>query len=156
MLPSDMKRLRQLEEENTKLKKPVADLSLDKIMLQAEYPVSERKSCKALRLYRSAYRYKPGKDDQAFLRKRIKEIASVRIRYGYRRVHVLLRREGWEINHKRVYRLYKLEGLDLHHPSKRRKMSQSRLPGSDTATGMNAGQWILFLINYTMVKDSAL
>lgn len=61
----------------------------------------------------------------------------MRIRYGYRRIHVLLRREGWEINHKRVYRLYKLEGLNLRHPSKRKKISQSRLPGPDIANKMN-------------------
>jgi len=50
---------------------------------------------------------------------RIRDIAFSRISYGYRRVHVLLKREGWQINHKRVYRLYKLEGLGMrtkrHH-----------------------------------------
>lgn len=47
------------------------------------------------------------------LRKRIEEIAETRVRYGYRRIHVLLRREGWPANVKRVHRLYRLEGLNL-------------------------------------------
>jgi len=47
------------------------------------------------------------------LRARIKEIASARVRYGYRRIGVLLRREGFKVNDKRVYRLYALEGLSL-------------------------------------------
>jgi len=52
---------------------------------------------------------------------RIKEIASTRVRYGYKRIHILLRREGWKINHKRVYRIYREEGLNLRHKSKRKR-----------------------------------
>ena len=51
--------------------------------------------------------------DQTLLSMRVKEITEVRVQYGYRRVHVLRRREGWNINHKRVYRLYSLQGLAL-------------------------------------------
>jgi putative transposase len=56
------------------------------------------------------------------LAKRIKEIAQTRVRYGYRRVHVLLRREGWEINAKRVYRLYKEPGLQLRNKVPKRRV----------------------------------
>ena len=49
------------------------------------------------------------RDDQAPLRQRIKDIAAARVRYGYRRIHVLLQREGWKVNHKRVRRLYREE-----------------------------------------------
>ena len=52
---------------------------------------------------RSSYHYRPCGDDQADLKKRIKEIAETRVRYGYRRIHVLLRREGWHVNAKRIY-----------------------------------------------------
>jgi len=85
--------------------------------------VSERRACRVTKVNRGLYRYKFQTDDQAFLRKRIKEIAAVRVRYGYRRIHVLLRREGWRINHKRVYRLYCEEGLHLRNKRPRRHVS---------------------------------
>lgn len=57
------------------------------------FQVSERRACEAAKVYRSLFRYQPQADDQAFLRKRIREIAAVRMRYGYKRIHVLLRRD---------------------------------------------------------------
>jgi len=72
---------------------------------------------------RSTYRYRGKTFDQAVLRKRIKEIAAVRVRYGYQRIHVLLRREGWKVNHKRVHRLYREEGLNLRSKRPRRRVS---------------------------------
>lgn len=90
--------------------------------LEAQYAVSERRSCSVLKTHRSAYRRKPQRDEQTFLRMRIKEIASARVRYWYRRIHVLLLREGWENNHKRVYRLYKEEGLNLRNKTKRKRI----------------------------------
>ena len=67
-------------------------------------------------------------------RMRIKDIASTRVRYGYKRIHILLQREGWKINHKRVYRLYREEGLNLR--CKTKKNSGARIPRQDT-TGIN-------------------
>ena len=52
---------------------------------------------------------------------RIKELAEARVSYGYRRIHVLLLREGWKVNHKRVYRLYKQEGLTMRSKKPRRR-----------------------------------
>ena len=57
---------------------------------------------------------------------RIREIARVRVSYGYKRIHTLLAREGWEINHKRVHRIYKEEGLMLRRRSPRRNVSAKR------------------------------
>ena len=91
--------------------------------LQVEYDISQRYSCSVLRVHRSLCRYKFTADDQAFLRMRIREIAAVRVRYGYRRIYVLLRREGWEVNHKRIYRLYCEEGLHLRRKRPRRHVS---------------------------------
>lgn len=76
-----------------------------------------------MQLQRSVYYYKTTRDDQLALRARIKEIAAVRVRYGYQRIYILLRREGWFINHKRVYRLYQQEGLSLRHKKPKRHVS---------------------------------
>jgi putative transposase len=62
-------------------------------------------------------------DPQVPLRLRLRELATSRIAYGYRRLHVLLRREGWEINHKRVYRLYRAEGLSIRKKTPRRRVA---------------------------------
>jgi len=66
--------------------------------------------------------------------KRIREIAQTRVRYGYRRIHVLLRREGWQVNAKRIYRLYCEEGLQLRNKAPKRKVSaklrDDRMPAS--------------------------
>jgi putative transposase len=58
---------------------------------------------------------------------RIHDIAAARVRYGYRRVHVLLSREGWRVNHKRVYRLYRLEGLSLRLKMRKKRVSGGRV-----------------------------
>ena len=72
------------------------------------------------------------KDEQVALRQRIRDLAASRTRYGYRRIHVLLQREGWPINHKRVYRLYCEMGLQMRHKTPRRrvqaKLSENRRP----------------------------
>jgi putative transposase len=58
---------------------------------------------------------------------RLRELAASRVRYGYRRLHVLLRRDGWKINAKRVYRLYKLEGLSLRFKQRKKRVSRLRV-----------------------------
>jgi putative transposase len=72
--------------------------------------VSERRACEVIRIWRSSHRYRSRRRDDRALRMRIREIAETRVGYGYRRVHVLLRREGWRVNHKRTYRIYCQEG----------------------------------------------
>jgi putative transposase len=62
-------------------------------------------------------------DRQEFLRMRLRELAGVRIGFGYRRLHIMLQREGWPINHKRVYRLYREEGLGLRRKRPRRRVA---------------------------------
>jgi len=89
--------------------------------LRDGFRVSERRACRALRFARSSQRYRGVPDAQAALRLRIKELAAARVRYGYKRIHVLLRREGWRVNHKRVYRLYCQEGLNLRVKRTRRR-----------------------------------
>src|SRR3954447_8077962 len=73
------------------------------------------------------HHYRSCKPDQSPLRQRIKELAAVRVRYGYRRIHVLLRREGWPVNIKRVYRLYREEGLSLRYKRAKKRVSVPRV-----------------------------
>jgi putative transposase len=68
-------------------------------------------------------RYRSRRPSQHPLRTRLRELASVRLRAGYQQLHVLLRREGWRVNHKRVYRLYTEEGLALRGRRPRRHRS---------------------------------
>lgn len=90
-----------------------------------------------LRTERSSYHYRGKGTDQADLKQRIKEIADTRVRYGYRRIHVLLRREGWEINGKRVYRLYKEIGLGLRKKAPKRGVKAKLWEGRCAASRVN-------------------
>ena len=75
---------------------------------------------------RSTYHYRTRRSDPAALRERIREICETRVRYGYRRVHVQLRREGWDVNHKRVHRIYNEMGLQLRNKSPKRRVKGKR------------------------------
>lgn len=75
--------------------------------VQASYGVSERRSYLALGVDRSSVRYVSHKPDQAPLRLRIHDLAAARVRYGYFRIYILLRREGWLVNHKALLSLSK-------------------------------------------------
>jgi hypothetical protein len=108
LLPTEMKRLKQLEDENGKLRKLVAETC-------GEWDVSIRRACRVLEFDTSTYHYKSRRRDQAGIEARIKDICQTRVRYGYRRVHVMLTREGWDINMQRTYRIYRDLGLQLRH-----------------------------------------
>ena len=99
--------------------------------------MSIRRACSLLSTGRSSYHYKSRRASQAFLKKRIREIAETRVRYGYRRIHVLLRREGWAVNAKRIYRLYCEEGLQVRNKTPRRKVSAKLREDRRAATAPN-------------------
>jgi putative transposase len=86
---------------------------------------------------RSTYHYKSRRPDASALRKRIKEIAETRVRYGYRRVHVLLRREGWMVNAKRVCRHYREMGLQLRNKSPKRRVKAKLREDRSAASAPN-------------------
>ncbi len=101
--------------------KPARRLELvDKV--RSDWTVSARRACNALQVDRSLYAYKSKRGGQADLNQRIKEIYETRVRYGYRRVHVLLKRDGWPENPKRIYRLYRELGLQLRYKVPRRRV----------------------------------
>jgi putative transposase len=72
-------------------------------------------------------RYQSHRDGQAELRMRLRELAASRVRYGYRRLTVLLRREGWKVNAKRVYRLYREEGLQVRSVRRAKRTAHTRV-----------------------------
>jgi len=85
------------------------------------YRVSERRACRVARVPVSTFRYDSRLEPRIALRLRIREIAQVRVRYGYRKIRVLLNREGWKVGKKLVYRLYREEGLTLRHRPRRNR-----------------------------------
>jgi putative transposase len=89
--------------------------------VETAYEKSERHACRLLGLARSTHRYRTRKAARdAVLRTRLKELAAKRMRFGYRRLRALLVREGMLVNHKRVYRLYREEGLAMRIRQRRR------------------------------------
>jgi len=91
------------------------------------FKVSERRACRVAGVPRSTCRYRSRAQDQAPLRGRLRDLAGARVRYGYRRLHVLLQREGWRVNHKRIYRLYREEGLGIRVKRRRKRVSLPRV-----------------------------
>ena len=97
-------------------------------MRAAHLELSERRAGGLAGLGRSIYRYRLRKSDQSGLRERLKKLAAERRRYGYRRLTVLLKRAGEVVNHKRVYRLYREEGLSVRRRKRKRIGAVERQP----------------------------
>jgi putative transposase len=89
-------------------------------VLMTERSLGVTRACGLAGISRSLYRYRSRRADCAALRSRIEEIAAAKRRYGYRRVYLRLRREGWEVNRKRVYRIYRDAGLAVRRRKRKR------------------------------------
>jgi putative transposase len=96
--------------------------------LQVTYRVSERRACSALGADRTSMRYRSRRPDDMAVRTRLRELASVRRRFGYRRLQILLRREGIVMNHKKLRRLYREERLQVRRRSGRKRAVGTRAP----------------------------
>ena len=93
------------------------------------YGFSERGACRLASYSRSSYRRRSVREEaDKALRERLLELASERPRFGYRRLHVMLCREGWQINRKRVYRVYRELGLAVRRKKRKRVAQANRLP----------------------------
>ncbi len=99
--------------------------------------MSERRACGVIQLQRSTCQYRSVADEQAALRIRLRHLAQSRVSYGYRRLHILLQREGWKVNHNRVYRLYCLEELGIRPKKPRRHVTACRRMERLAATEVN-------------------
>jgi putative transposase len=108
-----------------------------------------------MKALRSTQQYKSKSDDQANLKRRIKEIAETRVRYGYRRIHVLLRREGWAINAKRVYRLYHEMGLQMRNKTPKRRVKAKLRDDRKEAIAVNEA-WAMDFVHDQLVTGRKL
>src|ERR1700758_1603617 len=96
--------------------------------LRLAFEVSERRACSTLGADRTSIRYRSIRPDDAAVRARLRELAAIRRRFGYRRLHVLLRREGIIINHKKLRRLYREERLQVRRRGGRKRALGTRAP----------------------------
>lgn len=92
------------------------------------HDLSQRRACGLIGMGRSSYVYQPRRPRDETLRVRLGELAAARPRYGYRRLHLLLRREGNVVNHKRIYRLYREDGLTVRRRRRKRIAASARRP----------------------------
>ncbi|TPI61487.1 IS3 family transposase [Mesorhizobium sp. B3-1-3] len=146
---SDAKRLKALEDENAKLKKLLADQMLEASALrellfkkmvgpaakreavahlQAVMGLSERRACSFVGADRKMIRYQSRRPPETELRGRLRDLANQRRRFGYRRLFILLRREGEASGVNRIYRLYREEGLTVRKRRARRRAVGTRAP----------------------------
>jgi putative transposase len=95
-------------------------------LVQAELKLSQRKACRALGFSRTSARYQSHRPVPVELLAKLKAHAAKRPRFGYRRLHLLLVREGEQVNHKKVYRLYKQEGLSVRTKKRKRMVAVPR------------------------------
>ncbi|TIL87773.1 MAG: IS3 family transposase [Mesorhizobium sp.] len=144
---SEARRLKALEDENTRLKRLLADAMLDNAALKdlggkemvtpaakrkavarlkEGFGMSERRACKAIGCCRMTVRYETSRPDDREVRERMKAIAQERRRFGYRRLLVMLRREGLVVNHKKLFRLYREEKLAVRRRGGRKRAIGTR------------------------------
>ena len=97
--------------------------------------LSERRACGLIGMHRGSWRYRRKEQNEAALRARLREWAAERPRFGYRRLYIFLRREKaedgtlrWLVHHKRVYRLYREEGLAMQRKRRKRFRAEARVP----------------------------
>jgi putative transposase len=96
--------------------------------LCASYEVSQRRACNVIGADRTSVRYRSRRPDDATLRARLRELAAQRRRFGYRRLQILLRREGTRMNHKKFRRLYREERLQVRRRGGRKRALGTRAP----------------------------
>ncbi|WP_409558712.1 IS3 family transposase [Brucella pseudogrignonensis] len=146
---SDARKLKALEDENAKLKKLLAEAILDNAILKdvafkkmvtpdvkrdavvhvcSQHGVSQRRACEVLSVDRSSMRYRSVRPDDAAIREAMKKVASERRRFGYRRIHVMLDRQGIVMNLKKLRRLYREEKLTVRKRGGRKRALGTRRP----------------------------
>jgi len=119
------------------------------------YGVSTRRACRVVAATRSSVYYTSRKDPLTALRHRMRELAQTRVRFGYRRLRVLLQREGWDVGKERFYRVYTEEGLACggsgRGGTRRRCIASS---GDQPRRATTSGAWISSRTSWSMAGGS--
>jgi putative transposase len=114
-----------------------------------QFGLSERRACRLVGATRSTCQYRPHRDPSLALRERLRALAEQRRRFGYRRLAILLRREGLQVNHKRVYRLYREQGLAVRR-RRRKRIRRATTATLPPATQLNQ-RWTMDFIEDRLV-----
>ena len=123
--------------------------------MRAGWKVSVRRACRVLRFDPKSYRYRSRRPGQAALEDRIRTICQTRVRYGYRRVHVLLRREGWVINEKRTRRVYNEIGMQLRSKTPKRRV-KAALRADRTPPSRSGEVWAMDFVHDQLATGAKL
>jgi putative transposase len=119
----------------------------------AEHRLSERHACRLLELDRTTYRYEPRPDRNSELREALVALARQKPRYGYRRLWALLTRRGWQVNEKRIYRLYREEGLMVRR-LRRKRVTRER--AAETLLSAPNQEWALDFVSDALASGRGL
>ena len=125
----------------------------DVALLVSEHQMSERQACRLMELGRSTYRYEARPDGNSQLREALLALARQKPRYGYRRLWAILERRGWKVNVKRIYRLYRVEGLMV------RRLKRKRLKRAvpvDALISRPNQEWALDFVSDALATGRAL
>ncbi|MGH9490575.1 MAG: IS3 family transposase [Terriglobales bacterium] len=125
----------------------------DVVFAAAEWGLSERRACGLLAVNRSSQRYQRRPEGNAALGEALRGVAEEHPRFGYRRVHALLRGRGWAVNVKRVWRLYRAAGLSVRRRKRRHVRRQS--PGRAAVSGVNQ-EWAMDFVHDALESGRAL
>jgi putative transposase len=118
--------------------------------LHVQLGFSQRRACALVGIGRSTARYRSRRRGDEELRRRLRELAAERPRFGYRRLHILLRRDGIAVNHKRVERLYRAEGLGLRRRTRKRTAQDGR--GRPDAPSRPNEQWAIDFVSDALAR----
>ena len=116
--------------------------------LRAVFGMGERQACRVIGADRTSMRYRSRRDDDGAVREKLRELAHQRRRFGYRRLHVLLRRDGITINRKKTQRLYREEGLTVRRRRGRKRAVGARAPAP--APALPNQRWSLDFVHDQM------
>lgn len=115
---------------------------------------NQRLACALAGIDPRVYRRRPSRPEETELRERLKELSGERRRLGYRRLHRLLGREGWQVNWKKIYRIYREEGLTVRKRGGRKRAIGTRAPMAIPRGRTNDGPWTLSQTAFQMGAGS--